>query len=84
MRRTLQFSAAMVTVPIHLPPTERQIVANRATAHKFVEYLQRHSQPTTSYMDMSKGLADNGVENWAMDTSALKRKYYEELATGCW
>lgn len=57
---------------------ERVIVADASNRERFIEHLQLHSQQKTSYMEMSKGLADSGIEKWTMDTTALTVTYYDK------
>ena len=57
---------------------ERVTVADASNRERFIEHLQLHSQQKTSYMEMSKGLADSGIEKWTMDTTALTVTYYDK------
>ena len=40
-------------------------------------HLRLHSEGRTSYLEMSKGLADSGVEKWTFDTNELTVAYYD-------
>jgi Protein of unknown function (DUF1398) len=36
-----------------------------------LDHLRRHERGETSYLEMSKGLADSGIERWSVDTHAM-------------
>jgi uncharacterized protein YbcV (DUF1398 family) len=50
-------------------------VAEVSDRGAFLENLRRHSEDETSYLEMSEGLAESGVEKWVADTSALTMTY---------
>jgi len=61
------------------PPTHAVLaVAGPSSRDGLVEHLARHSQGKTSYVEMSAGLAESGVEKWTFDTSALTITYYDQ------
>ncbi|HEX9041830.1 MAG TPA: DUF1398 family protein [Trebonia sp.] len=61
------------------PPTHEALtIAATSSRDGLVEHLARHSQGKTSYVEMSKGLAESGVEKWSFDTSALTIAYYDK------
>ncbi|GLV54370.1 hypothetical protein KDH_12180 [Dictyobacter sp. S3.2.2.5] len=47
--------------------------SNKAQAH-----LDLHNQGKTSYLEMSKGLADSGVEKWTVDTHRMTFACYDK------
>jgi uncharacterized protein YbcV (DUF1398 family) len=52
---------------------------NDASDHeKVVEHLGLHELGRTSYLEMSKGLADSGVEKWTVDTNAMTLTYVDK------
>jgi uncharacterized protein YbcV (DUF1398 family) len=57
---------------------EALTVADASTRELFIEHLHLHSQQKTSYVEMSKGLANSGIEKWTMDTTALTVTYYDK------
>lgn len=60
------------------PPThETLIVANTSNREKFMDHLDRHLQGKTSYLEMSKGLAESGVAKWTFDTTRMTVAYYD-------
>jgi len=46
-------------------------VAESSDRDAFLDHLRRHEQGETSYLEMSKGLADRGIERWTVDTHAM-------------
>ncbi len=64
----------VVSAPAH----EQLIVAERSSPEGLVEQLGRHSQGRTSYVEMSNGLADIGVEKWTFDMNAMTITYYDK------
>lgn len=47
----------------------------------FVEQLRLHETGVTSYVEMSRGLAEAGVEKWIFDTVELTITYYDRART---
>jgi len=47
-------------------------------AAKLIEHLDLHNQQKTSYLEMSKGLADSGVEKWTFDTNNMTITYCDK------
>jgi uncharacterized protein YbcV (DUF1398 family) len=50
--------------PVH----EELIVAESSDRDAFLDHLRRHEQGETGYLEMSRGLADSGIERWTVDT----------------
>jgi len=50
-------------------------IRNRAA---FIRHLNLHSQRKTSYLEMSRGLADSGIEKWTFDTNKMTMTYYDK------
>lgn len=46
-------------------------VAESSDRDAFLDHLRRHEQGETSYLEMSKGLADSGIERWTVDIHAM-------------
>ncbi|GAA3812686.1 DUF1398 family protein [Nocardioides panacisoli] len=63
-----------VVSPAHHEVLQVAEVSDRTT---FLEHLRRHSAGETSYLEMSKSLADSGVEKWVADTTALTMSYLD-------
>lgn len=43
-----------------------------------IEHLNLHNQQKTSYLEMSKGLADSGIEKWTFDTNNMTITYCDK------
>lgn len=52
-------------------------VAHESDPDGFLAHLERHEQGETGYLEMSKGLADSGVERWSVDTHAMTMTFYD-------
>ena len=50
------------------------VLSNR---EQVLEHLRLHSEQKTTYLEMSRGLADSGVERWTVDTSEMSMTYYD-------
>lgn len=53
-------------------------VAEVSDRARFLGELELHRRGETSYVEMSKGLADSGVEKWVFDTGALTIAYFDK------
>lgn len=64
----------VVSPPAHieLPIAEVSHQAN------FLRHLQLHEQGETTYLEMSKGLAESGVEKWTVDTGRMTMTFYDK------
>jgi len=56
---------------------ETLTVADISNQQSFLDQLHIHSQHKTSYLEMSKGLAESGVERWSVDTTRMTMTYYD-------
>lgn len=63
----------LVSPPVH----EALTVADVGQRELFLQHLRRHELGETSYMDMSRGLAESGVEKWTVDTVAMTMTFYD-------
>lgn len=62
------------------PPVHSVLaVAETSNQRKFFEHLELHKQQKTSYLEMSKGLADSGVKKWTFDTIQMTLTYYDKV-----
>lgn len=52
-------------------------VAESSDRDAFLEHLRRHERGETSYVEMSRGLADSGVDRWTVDTRAMTMTFYD-------
>jgi uncharacterized protein YbcV (DUF1398 family) len=56
---------------------EELTVAESSDRDEFFDHLRRHEQGETSYLEMSTGLADSGIERWTVDTHAMTMTFYD-------
>lgn len=64
----------VVTGPAH----EKLTIAKTSNRERVLEHLSLHNQGRTSYLEMSKGLADSGIAKWTFDTTKMTIAYYDE------
>jgi uncharacterized protein YbcV (DUF1398 family) len=57
---------------------EKLTVADTSNREAFLEHLKLHSQHKTSYVEMSQGLAESGIEKWTVDTNRMMITYYDK------
>ncbi len=53
------------------------MIALTSDRDAFLDHLQRHARGETSYLDMSRGLADSGIEKWTVETRAMTMTFYD-------
>ncbi len=64
----------VVSPPVH----EVLSVAETSQREKFLEHLGRHERRETTYLEMSRGLAESGIEKWTVDTSRMTMTFYDK------
>jgi uncharacterized protein YbcV (DUF1398 family) len=64
----------LVGPPFH----ETFAIAETCDKDQFIEYMQRVEQGNVGYAEMSKALADNGVEKWTFNTEKLTITYLDK------
>jgi uncharacterized protein YbcV (DUF1398 family) len=64
----------VVSPPVH----EKLSIAKTSNRESFLKYLEVHNQGKTNYLEMSKGLADSGIEKWTFDTNKMTIAYYDK------
>lgn len=52
-------------------------IAEACDKEQFLQYMQQVEQGGVGYVEMSKALADNGVEKWTFDTEMLTITYLD-------
>jgi uncharacterized protein YbcV (DUF1398 family) len=52
-------------------------VAESSDRDASIDHLSRTEQGETSYLEMSSGLADSGIEKWTVDTHAMTMTFYD-------
>ena len=53
-------------------------ISDVSDSEKVQEHLDLHNQGKTSYLEMSKGLADSGVEKWTVDMNTMTFACYDK------
>lgn len=61
----------VVSPPVH----EKFIIAKTSSREGLLKHLNLHNRGKTNYLEMSKGLADSGIEKWTFDTGKLTITY---------
>lgn len=60
------------------PPAHDKIsIAEKSDKENFLKHLKLHEQGKTSYIEMSEGLAESGIEKWTVDTSEVTMIFYD-------
>lgn len=54
------------------------VVADVAQREAFLEHLRRHELGQSNYLEMSKGLAQSGVEKWTVDTAGMTMTFSDK------
>ncbi len=67
-------SQKVVSPPVH----EKFTIAKTSNREGLLRHLNLHNQGNTNYVEMSKGLADSGIEKWTFDTSKMTITYYDK------
>jgi uncharacterized protein YbcV (DUF1398 family) len=65
---------SVVSPPVH----EVLRVAETGERETFLEHLRRHERRETTYLEMSRGLAESGIEKWTVDTSRMTMTFYDK------
>jgi uncharacterized protein YbcV (DUF1398 family) len=63
------------------PAHEVLVVAETSQREAFLEHLARHERRETAYLEMSRGLAQSGIEKWTVDTSRMRMTFYDKAGT---
>jgi len=63
-----------------LPTHEIFTVADTSNKEEFLHQLDLHESGKTSYVQMSKGLAETGIEKWIIDTQKLTMTFYDKAS----
>jgi uncharacterized protein YbcV (DUF1398 family) len=61
------------------PPAHEVLpVAETGQRETFLKHLRRHEQRQTTYLEMSRGLAQSGIEKWTVDTSRMTMMFCDK------
>ena len=53
-------------------------ISDTCDTEQFLQYMQRVEEGGVGYVEMSKALAENGVEKWTFDTEKLTITYLDK------
>ena len=61
------------------PPVHGKLsISQTSNRERFLNHLNLHNRGKTRYWEMSKGLADSGIEKWTFDTNKMTIAYYDK------
>ena len=60
---------------------EMLVIAETSNREEFLEHLNLHNQHKTTYLEMSKGLAETGIEKWTVDTKRMTITFYDKAGS---
>ncbi len=61
------------------PPVHELLpIAETGQRENFLEHLRRHERRQTTYLEMSRGLADSGIERWTVDTDKMTMTFCDK------
>ena len=60
---------------------EKLTIANTSNREQFLKHLNLHSEQKTTYIEMSKGLAESGIEKWTVDTNNMTMAFYDKAGS---
>jgi uncharacterized protein YbcV (DUF1398 family) len=64
----------VVSPPVH----EVLPVAETGQGEAFLQHLRRHERRETTYLEMSRGLAQSGIEKWTVDTGTMTMTFHDK------
>ena len=54
------------------------LVAEASQRERFLQHRRRHELGRTTYLEMSRGLAQSGIEKWTVDTRRMTMTFYDK------
>jgi len=60
------------------PDHEALTIVDISNKEQFLKHLNLHNEGKTSYLEMSQGLADSGIEKWTVDTKNMTMAFYDK------
>ncbi|MDQ6602046.1 MAG: DUF1398 domain-containing protein [Chloroflexota bacterium] len=63
---------------ISAPAHDTLSIAEKSNRENFLKHLKLSEQGKTTYIEMSKGLAESGIEKWTVDTSKRTMIFYDK------
>jgi uncharacterized protein YbcV (DUF1398 family) len=67
----------VISPPVH----DVLSVAETGQRETFLQHLRRHEQRETTYLEMSRGLAQSGIEKWTVDTGRMTMTFYDKTGS---
>jgi uncharacterized protein YbcV (DUF1398 family) len=52
--------------------------SNKSTTSTTDSVVRRHERRKTTYLEMSRGLAQSGIEKWTVDTGRMTMTFYDK------
>jgi uncharacterized protein YbcV (DUF1398 family) len=62
----------LISPPVH----PKYSIADASNLEAMLNHLDIHQKGKTGYLEMTRGLADSGVEKWTFDTIKMTLTYY--------
>ena len=56
----------------------RSPIADTSDREDILKHLRLHEQGETSYVEMSRGLAESGIEKWTVDTNKMTMTFCDK------
>ena len=63
------------------PAHDKLSIVEKSNRENFSKHLKLHEQGKTTYIEMSKGLAESGIEKWTVDTSKITMIFYDKAGS---
>jgi uncharacterized protein YbcV (DUF1398 family) len=64
------------------PPVHPMLaIVETSQRETFLQHLGRHERRETTYLEMSRGLAESGIEKWTVDTDRMTMTFYDKAGT---
>jgi uncharacterized protein YbcV (DUF1398 family) len=64
------------------PPVDEVLpVAENSQPEMFLRHLSRHERRETTYLEMSSGLAQSGIEKWTVDTGRMTMTFHDKTGS---
>lgn len=60
------------------PAHERLSIAETSNRERFLQHLKLSEQGKTTYIEMSRGFAESGIEKWSVDTSKMTMTFSDK------
>ncbi len=57
---------------------EKLPIAETSNRDNLLKHLRLHEQGTTTYIEMSRGFAESGVEKWTVDTNTMTMTFCDK------